>query len=369
MKTVAIITANAWSLRNFRSGLIRALLKEGYHVVLLAAADGHEAELRELGANFIGLKHLRRGGTNAVLDLRLLNELRKNLKEQQVDVALTFGIKPVIYGALAGRLAGCRNVATLTGLGYAFINPGPVARVASLLYRLALRYVDHALFHNPDDRQLFLDKGLISAERSGVVPGSGVPITDFPQRSYDEAELGRFLFVGRLLVDKGIREFFAAARYAKQINPGLSFHVVGDLDPENPASISAAELAAERAAGVTTFHGHVDNVREHLARASVVVLPSYREGCPRSLLEAAATGRALIGTDAPGVREVVLPERTGWLVPVGEGPALGRAIVAAASNPQLLTKYGAAARQLVEEAFTLEAVNSNYLEIIESKFW
>lgn len=366
MKTVAIITANAWSLRNFRSGLIRALLKEGYHVVLLAAADGHEAELRELGANFIGLKHLRRGGTNAVLDLRLLNELRKNLKEQQVDVALTFGIKPVIYGALAGRLAGCRNVATLTGLGYAFINPGPVARVASLLYRLALRYVDQALFHNPDDRQLFLDKGLIFANRSGVVPGSGVPLIDFPQRSYEEAEPGRFLFVGRLLVDKGIREFFAAAHHAKQANPNLSFHVVGDLDPENPASISATDLAAEQAAGVITFHGHVDDVREQLARASVVVLPSYREGCPRSLLEAAATGRALIGADAPGVREVVLPERTGWLVPVGEGVALGEVVLAAAADVEQLVVLGRNSRQLIADKFALTKVNAIYLEWVRA---
>lgn len=332
--------------------------------MILVAPNGPErAALEETGSIFVPLENLRRRGINPLRDLALTRELYRVYRKYEVNSALHFTIKPVIYGSFAARLAGVVNISTLTGLGYAFISGGTTKLLARGLYRQALRSADRVFFHNRDDRQLFLDGGLVAEARSAVVGGSGLRLADYPLAPYTEAIPGRFLFAGRLLVDKGVREYVAAARKARALNPTLTFHLLGPLDPGNPAGIDAAELETWVAEGVIAYDGVAKDIRPHLRRSSVVVLPSYREGCPRVLLEAAAMGRALIGTNVPGVREVVKPGN-GLLVPLKAVDELVDAILEIAGTGIGLEAMGLAGRELVEGRFSEEVVVEAYLKAV-----
>ena len=365
---VAIVANSVWNLHKFRSGLTKALAAQGHRVFLIAPPDGTQGKLEHLPATFLPLHHLNRQGTHPLRELRLARELYLLYRKHGIDRALHFTVKPVIYGSLAARWAGVESIATLTGLGYTFLHGHFTAALMKRLYAFALRRTGTVFYHNPDDRALLLAAGVGTPERSFVVGGSGLSLKEFPLQPYDLAVGGRFLFVGRLLADKGIREFVDAAGIVRQKHPEFSFHVVGAPDPGNPASITEEELAAWAAAGDVVFHGNVDDVRPHLTAASVVVLPSYREGCPRSLLEAAATGRMLIGTDVPGVREVVLEGETGVLVAVRDHLALADAIVRVGSRPlEDLEAKGNRARILVEDQFRARRVNNAYLGALGSQ--
>lgn len=357
---VAIVANSVWNIRNFRRGIVNALFAAGHEVFLIAPADDSTDLLQELPAVFLPLRHLSRWGIQPLRELLLAQEIYRLYRKHQIDWAFHFTAKPVVYGSLAARWAGVKSIATLTGLGYTFLRGNITAGLMKRLYAFALHRTEAVFYHNPDDRTLLLEAGVGSPERSFVVGGSGLPLSAFPVQSYDLAVPGRFLFVGRLLVDKGIREFVAAAKIVRQNHPELSFHVVGAPDPGNPASIKQDELDAWMATGEVTFHGQVNDVRPYLTEASVVVLPSYREGCPRSLLEAAATGRALIGTDVPGVREVVLTGRNGVLVEVrnGEKLALGMESLRDSSELKIM---GVMSRHLIVEKFSEGTVIEEYL--------
>ncbi|TXF90965.1 glycosyltransferase family 4 protein [Neolewinella aurantiaca] len=359
---VAVVANTAWNLLNFRKSLIGALLAENHRVVLLAP-DGPECEqLSASGAEFIRLRHLRRKGVNPLRDLALLYELRTVYAREKIDVALHFTIKPVIYGSFAARMTGVRNISTLTGLGYTFLSGGWANGLVRSMYRIALRHAAAVLFHNHDDRQLFLDGGLVTEAQSQVVAGSGLQLDDYPLSPYEEAIPNRFLFVARLLTDKGIREYVAAAEAAREVNPELSFHILGPLDPENPAGIKAEELERWVAEGIIAYDGVSADVWPHLARASVVVLPSYREGCPRVLLEGGAVGRPLLTTDVPGCRAVVTAGENGCLVPACNADALARAMLEMSALPkEELKAMGLRGRKIVEEQFDDQVVNRVYL--------
>lgn len=357
---IAVVANSAWNLLNFRGGVIKALVAAGHQVLLIAPEGPERHTLEAMGAAFIPLRHLRRKGRNPLRDLGLLREFYRILRREDVTVSLFFTIKPVIYGSLAARLAQVRNISTLTGLGFTFISTSSASFIVRALYRIALRKANTVFFHNPDDLKQFAAAGLVREGQAAVVPGSGIALADYPLAPYSEAIPGRFLFVGRLLVDKGLREFVAAARFAKEKNPALSFHVLGPFDPDNPAGITPLEFDRWVEEGIIVYEGGTDDVRPHLRRAMVVVLPSYREGCPRALLEAAATGRALIGTDVPGVREVVAPGENGWLVPVRDGQALGACFLEASTSDKL-ADFGRAGRERVKQHFGVEEVVAAYV--------
>lgn len=362
--TLALVTNSAWNLFNFRRGLIDAFHHEGYRVLLIAPDGPERKTLEATGARFIPLVNLRRKGLNPLRDLMLVRELRRIYREEKVHTALHFTIKPVIYGSFAARSAGVGNLCTLTGLGYTFLSGKKTNKLVRVLYRLALSNADAVFFHNPDDGKLFVDDGLSPKDRSRVVGGSGLEVAEYPYTGYQEAIPGRFLFVGRLLTDKGIREFVAAARLAKAGDPELSFHILGPFDPGNPAGISADELETWTREGIVEYDGVATDIRPHLIRSSVVVLPSYREGCPRVLLEAAAMGRAIIGTDVPGVREVVLDGENGWLVPVKNAEKLAEAMLTASGSRSPLVDMGKAGRKHIERYFTVEKVAAEYLRAV-----
>ena len=364
--TLALVANSAWNLYNFRRGLIDALQAEGYRVLLVSPDGPERKKLEATGAKFIPLVNLRRKGLNPLRDLKLVIELHRIYREEEVKGALHFTIKPTIYGSFAARRAGISNICTLTGLGYTFLSGRKTNKLVRMLYRQALGSADAVFFHNPDDLSLFVEDHLTPKDKSSVVAGSGLQLSDYPYTNYEEAIPGRCLFVGRLLTDKGIREFVAAARLAKVRNPNLTFHILGPFDPGNPAGISANELETWTREGVVEYDGVATDIRSHLTRSSVVVLPSYREGCPRVLLEAAAMGRALIGTDVAGVREVVLDGENGWLVPAKNAEALAEAMLMAGTPENPLVAMGREGRKHVERHFSVEKIVAPYLQAIRS---
>ena len=361
-RTVALVTNSTFNVTNFRWGLLAALRAAGHRVVVVAPPGPEEGRIREAGYEFVPLRYLRRSGLNPVADLLLTRDLTRHFQREGIDVALLYTSKPVIFGTFAARRAGVRSICTLTGLGYAYIRGGWLRGVMDQLYGYALRRADHSFFHNPDDRAKFVQSGRVTAEQSSVVGGSGVNLNHFPRIDFAEADPTHFLFIGRLLADKGIREFVAAARRVRVGRPEASFTIIGGPDDDNPAGINGYEASEWGREPGIRYLGPIRDVRPHLARAGVVVLPSYREGLPRTLLEGAATGRPLIATDVPGCREICRPGENGWLVPARNPAALADALLAALDTPApQLAEMGHRDRRLVEERFSEQAVVAAYL--------
>jgi glycosyltransferase involved in cell wall biosynthesis len=272
----------------------------------------------------------------------------------------------VIYGVLAARIAGVTNrIALVTGLGYAFTSDSKGMRriiqfVIRLLYKFALANATRVVFQNPDDRALFVQLGLVDAAKTALVNGSGVHLDRFPQQDITRRDECNFLLIARLLRDKGIYEYVDAARRIKARYPRAAFHLVGWND-SNPSAIREADLKTWVDEGLIHFHGRLDDVRPVLAASHVYVLPSYREGTPRTVLEAMATGRAIITTNAPGCRETVIDGENGFLVPVKDAEALAAAMEKFLENPELVTRMGQRSREIAEQKYDVRKVNEEML--------
>ena len=364
-RKILIIGSFAPSLLNFRGPLISTLRAAGHRVFTAAPnIDGGIASfLTALGAEPRSLP-LANTSLSPVEMVRSFRILRGLIRETQPDYIIAYTIKPVILAALAGRAERVpRIVALITGLGYAFTGGREPKRLisramATLLYRTALRKVDIVLFQNRDDQAVFRKLGLLPrGKETAIVNGSGIDIEHFvpaplpPQPS--------FLMIARLLGDKGIGEFAAAAARLKAEHPEVKVALVGYLDP-SPDSIGQDELDRIIASGVE-FLGRLEDVRPAIAACSVYVLPSYREGTPRSVLEAMAMGRAIITTDAPGCRETVQHEVNGLLVPPRDAEALYQAMVRLVREPELIAPMGAQSRRIAEERYDVRKVNADLM--------
>lgn len=367
-----LLGSYAPSLVRFRGPLMAALRARGYRVTAVTgpAEPGVLAELAELGVAHRAIA-IERASANPAQDARLLLELVRLFRELRPELVLSYTIKPVIYGSLAARLVGVpRRAAMITGLGYAFspargLGHRAVAQVAQTLLRSALGACQHVLFQNPDDRALFEARGLVRAgQRTAVVRGSGVDVAYYAPAPLP-AGPPLFLFVGRLLADKGVREVAQMARRLRERTPQVRFRLVGALDP-NPSSVRPEELARWLAAGWVEHAGEVVDVRPELARAHVVVLPSVREGTPRAVLEAMSMQRAVITTDAPGCRETVVHGESGLLVPPRDVEALIAAGRRLLEEPALIAELAAGARRRVVELYDAHRVAAHVLEVLEA---
>jgi len=321
------------------------------------------AKLCGLGADARELA-LRNVSMNPVALLRSISTMRALLKAERPDVLIAYTIKPVIIAATAGRAERVPLIVSLiTGAGYAFTEGREARRrisriAASALYRLAFRRSDVIIFQNPDDEAMFRDLRLLPSKQSAfVVNGSGVDLEQFSvvPRPAQTA----FLMIGRLLKDKGVREFTSAAKRLKAIQPHVSITLVGDLDP-SPNSIRPAELDELRRSGIDCVR-YLDDVRPAIAACSVFVLPSYREGTPRSVLEAMAMGRAIITTDAPGCRETVCDGENGFLVRPRDAQSLFEAMIRFVEDPGLAMRMGERSREIAEEKYDVRKVNAALL--------
>jgi glycosyltransferase involved in cell wall biosynthesis len=363
---VVVLSVNsAWNVANFRAGLVRGLQNAGYHVVVLAPVDRHAARVRALGCDVIDLP-MNAKGINPFADLLLLRRYWVLLRRLRPAAFLGFTIKPNIYGSLAAATLGVPVVNNIAGLGTTFLRTGWLNQVAKTLYRLALSRSSCVLFQNEDDRTLFEQSDLVARARTRLLPGSGVDLARFaPSAVHSASRRPVFLMSARLLWDKGVREYIEAARILKRRGIECDVRLLGFLDVANPSAVPREEVEAWQQEGVVTYLGETDDVRPMLVDADVAVLPSYREGTPRSLLEAAAMGKPLITTDAPGCRDVVTEGVNGFLVPVRNAAALSEAMTRyIALPPAARIEMGIASRQLAEARYDERLVIKVYLDVL-----
>jgi glycosyltransferase involved in cell wall biosynthesis len=364
-RRILIIAGYAPSLINFRGHLILSLQRRGHSVV--CGAPGSQRELfnisQRLGCPIIPLP-LSRTGLNPLSEIVLLRTLLRITRRERPDLLLAYTIKPVIYGGLATRCRSIPFAAIITGLGWGFLGGTMPRRVFTLIlatmYRIAIGNAKRVFFQNPDDQAEFCGRKIASPAQARLVRGSGVDLCRFP---YTPLPTGTttFLLIARLVFDKGICEFIAAARQVRAKFPGVRFRLVGPPDP-NPSAIPPQQIQAWIDEGVITWPGGVDDVRPEIAAAHVFVLPSfYREGTPRTVLEAMAMGRAIITTDAPGCRETVIHGVNGFLIPTRDSDALAIAMDRFLVDPSLIACMGKASRQLAEERFNVHRVNATII--------
>ena len=363
--TVAIASNTAWYVFNFRRGLIALLQSKGYRIVVFAPYDEYALRLQDLGCVYVDIK-MQSAGVNPVKDMSIVLQYWKSLRQHHVDVFLTYTSKPNIYGAIAAKMAGVPAISNISGLGRAFIQPNWVTRVVKQLYRVALKFPAKVFFQNADDRAFFLETGLVRERQTALLPGSGVDLDFFqPQDKPDQSGDFIFLLVARMLWDKGVGEFVDAARKVKKAHPALRFQLVGFLDIDNPAAISRQQMRDWMEEGVIEYAGATDNVRACFSQADCVVLPSYREGMPKTLLEAASMGLPVITTDAVGCRDTVDDGVTGFMCKVKDSDSLADCMqkVLNLSAPDI-QKMGMAGREKMQSQFDEHIVFNAYLNAI-----
>ena len=366
-RPLAVVSANsAWNIVNFRGPVIAALIEQGWDVAALAGEDGHGDAIASLGARFIPLR-IDSSGMSVLRDTRLLLDYHRILRELRPQAFLGFTVKPNIYGSLAARLLSIKVINNISGLGTAFIRPGLLNRLVTGLYRLALGSSDRVFFQNPDDRDLFLAKGLVRPGQARLVPGSGVDLEHFHPglRRPGSGRPFRFLFVGRLLKDKGLVEYAEAARLLRNQLPDAEFAILGFAGADNRSAVPIEQVERWQSEGIVNYLGATSDVRPILEETDCVVLPSYREGLPRSLLEAAAMGLPMIATDVPGCRDVVTPGENGLLCEVRSAASLAAAMEAMIRlDPEARGAMGDNARAMVELRFDQALVARAYVEAL-----
>lgn len=364
-----LISSLASSITLFRGPLISELVSRGIKVYAFAPDydDRSDAAVRSLGAIPVGYS-MARTGMNPLRDIADLFRLLLQIRRIKPDVVFCYFIKPVIYGILAARLAGVRRrFASIEGAGYVFTDSArPTFKRKMLrafvvrLYRTALSQTDKVFMLNPDDRKLFVDEGMVSAEKVQPLDGIGLSL-DHYRATEPVSTPVRFLLIGRLLREKGVYDYIEAARIVKQAHPHVSFTLLGSCDA-NPGSISEEAAKQWVAEGLLEWPGQVSDVREWIAASSVFVLPSYREGLPRSTQEAMAMGRPVITTDVPGCRETVVHGRNGFIVPVRDPQALAAAMLKFIEQRDLIAIMGAESRRMAEERFDVKKINNLILQ-------
>ncbi|MBL7799034.1 MAG: glycosyltransferase family 4 protein [Saprospiraceae bacterium] len=367
-KKILLVANTAWNLWNYRRALIRALQTAGYEVVTAAPDDRFGSFLE---TRFIPLKHLSRRSFAFSQNLLALLELYRLLKRERPDAVLFYTIKPNILGNLAAQLSRTPAISVVEGLGYNGTSAAHWRWLAAPLYRLALLRTRRVVFLNRDDAQEFLQQKLVTQTQCRILPGPGIDTEYFCQPAFakvtaDKPDTVTFLFCGRLLYEKGIREFVEAARAVRQAGATAVFRVLGNPDPGNPSSIEPVELDTWRHEGIVQFYDSADDVRPQLAEADVLVLPSYyREGVPRSVLEAMAMGKIIVTTDTPGCRDTVEEGQNGFLIPPRRADLLAQTMLRVLGLPKnTRTELGRHSREKVIREFSDAEVLPQYLALL-----
>jgi len=365
---IAVLTSHTPSLFWFRIDMMQAFIQRGCEVI----AIGNEAEetwreaFNEVGVRYISAS-ISRNGTNPLRDLRTLKDLKRILKEEKPDKLFTFQAKTVIYGGIAAKSLGIKEVYPLiAGVGSVFLSDSLKAKVIRTIlkieYKASLNHAKKYFFQNPDDVEVFNNLGLIDKSKVVMLGGSGVNTEKFAIEELPE-RLG-FLFIGRLIKDKGIMEYLDACRIIRQEHPDVRCLLVGPYD-SNPTALKEEELKAYIDDGTIEYFGEQSDVRPYIKMCSVYILPSYREGTPKTVLEAMSVGRAVITTDAPGCRETVRDGVNGYLVPVRDTKAIVERMEELINNPQKITDMAKAGREMVEERFDVRIVNKVICETMD----
>ena len=383
VKKKIIIAANSiFNLINHRVGLINGLLNEGYEVITLSPTDAFASRLKELNCQHVSLQ-MDRKGTNIGRDLMLFWRYRRLLKKHMPDVYLGFTVKPNIYGSLAAQSLGIPVINNISGLGTVFgamsrtLVGNLLARLIKLLYRFALSRSGKIFFQNKDDRREFIEQGIVKTNLTDLLPGSGVDLDRFSytpiitnqlaSKDNTEKKKTRFLLIARMLWDKGVGEYVEAARLLSRRYPRTEFCMIGFLDFQNPEAISEAQVNEWIAEGIVNYLGVIDDIRPEIVKADCVVLPVlFREGTPRSLLEAAAMGRPIVTTNSIGCRETVDDGVNGYLCIPGDSIDLSKKMehILLLDNAQR-DEMGRSGREKMELQFDEQIVIQKYFEAIK----
>lgn len=370
---IIIIGTTGSGIVSFRKDLIMALIAGGHQVYTFAMSytDQQRSQVLEMGA-IPETYTLNRTGINPVADMLATVKLAKIIKKIQPDLVFSYFSKPVIFGTLAAKLAGVpRRIAMLEGLGFTFTEQPNgllfktkiIRAVQVLLYRLAFPFLDRIIFLNPDDPVDLVEKYKLKVKQVSVLGGIGLNLADYPY-SAPQSQPVRFIFIGRLLAEKGINEYIAAAQIVKQQYPDAECVVLGGLDEGNPGGLTQQKLDSLIEQDLVIYPGHVDNVQEWLAGSSVFVLPSYREGVPRSTQEAMAIGRPIITTDVPGCRETVVDGVNGFFVPPWSPAALAEKMIHFIEQPELIETMGKESYRIAQEKFDAGKVNKKLIGLL-----
>lgn len=365
--TVALSCNSAFGVANFRTGIIRAILAEGHRVVVVARSDEYTPAIRALGAEFFDWQVSGRS-TGPGAELRSIAALIAIYREVRPDLAFHFTIKAVIYGAIAGKLLGIPFISLITGLGYVFLNDTWASRVSRALYRRTLRWSREVWFLNDEDRLTFERLNLLRPAQARMLPGEGIDMEYFAaaMRERDPAEPPAFLMIARLLRDKGVYEYIDAARIVHASGRPARFLLLGAADADNPSAIGRAQVDEWHREGVIEYLGTTPDVRPSIRSADCVVLPSYREGAPRVLLEAASMERPVVTTDVPGCRDMVVDAQTGFLCKARNAADLARQMMCIMDlDPERLRTMGRKARELVAERYDERIVIEHYRHALE----
>jgi glycosyltransferase involved in cell wall biosynthesis len=364
---IVVVAGVARSLTNFRGPLLKSIVDMGHEVVACAPDRPEDVigGLAELGVAYQQVP-IQRTGVNPLYDMGTVMSLRRLFLQLEPDYALFYTIKPVIYGSFAARMARVPHVfSMITGLGYAFsegsLKQRLLGSVVQTLYRHALKGNTAVFFQNPDDRQLFLETQLLRDPGKPVlINGSGVDLAHYRKVPQVTDQIV-FLLIARLLRDKGIYEYVEAARIVTRKHPDVVFRLVGPFD-SNPSAIGRSMVEEWQREGVIEYLGETRDVRPYIAESSVYVLPSYREGTPRTVLEAMAMGRPIVTTDAPGCRETVVDGANGYLVPVKNVNRLAEAMERFIENPELIPAMGEESWRIAVEKYDVHKVNAVILQ-------
>lgn len=358
------------SLINFRGDMIKAMIQNGHEVIACSPNDTNDIErkIADLGAKYIPID-MNRTGMNPLKDLNLIREIVKVLKREQPDVFLSYTIKPNIYGTLAAYFSEIEKIyAMMTGAGSVIRSNSKKMKVLHKflmpLYKMAFKKCDAIFFLNSDDLLLFKEKGIIRKEKVEVIGSSGVNLDLFENERITNTNT--FLFIARLIKDKGIFEFLEAAIIAKKKRPNMKFEILGPYDT-NPTAITPSQLNTYITQGIIEYHGSTDDVRPFIKNSFVVVLPSYHEGQGRVLVEAMAIGRAVIATDVPGCRQTVVDGVTGFLVPAKNSNILAEKMIDMFDSPDMTKNMAEKGFERASEFFDVNKINDKLMELMKLK--
>lgn len=364
-KKIVICVNTSWNIYNFRLNLARALKKEGYQVVLVAPHDSYSEKLKE-EFEFYDI-YISNKGTNPKEDFKTLWQFYKLYKEIKPEIVLNYTIKPNIYGNIACHLLGIKTINNISGLGTVFIKESIVTKIVKLLYRLSLKNSSKVFFQNSDDKKLFIEHKLIIKNRCDILPGSGVDINKFSPVLYEKKdEIFRFLLIARVLWDKGIAEYVEAAIELKTMYNNIEFQLLGSIDAVNKTAVPKEQIENWIDRKIINYLGTTDNVQEIIKQADCIVLPSYREGTPRTLLESASMAKPLITTNTVGCKDVVDDEINGFLCEIKSSISLKNAMNKMFLLDENIRKeMGFAGRKKIVEEYDEKIVINKYLNCIK----
>lgn len=361
---IAIVVNTSWNIYNFRLGLIKAFLKEGHSVTAIAPYDAYADRLKHAGCQYEAVA-LDNKGANPLKDLLFTKELYQIYRRIKPDIVLQYTIKPNVYGTLAARLLAIPVVNNVSGLGTVFLRENIASKVAHWLYRLSFRFPKKVFFQNEDDRQLFLKRKLVKSHLTDVLPGSGVDLNAFHPSPFKRNDTFTFLVIARLIYDKGIVEYVEAIRSLKQQNVQANFQLLGFKDI-SPLGIPEELLQSWIDEGLIDYLGTTHDVRPFIHDADCIVLASYREGTPRTLLEAISMAKPVLATDVPGCRETIEDGKNGLLCEVKNSVDLAEKLKTMIYLQDTeLENMGKKSREIAETKFNEAIIIQRYLQVLQ----